>query len=184
MVNMRLNRLDRDLVDSSVPLSTALKRKAAPYLIIGTTVGILGAILGAILMGLLNASIFIPILFASVGVLTLTVAFGLEVVDAIYLSFDRPKQIREVPGTKLQKIKKAPGARLLSIVEFFYSPATVEETFKSIVADWQAEYFDALSRKRRWKARWISVRYTCRFVHAMGLSKVLEFARSFARAGK
>lgn len=94
------------------------------------------------------------------------------------------KSLFPLPTNETKKIKKAPGTLPLSIVEFFYSPTTVEETFKPLVADWQMEYFDALSQKRRWKARWISFRYTCCFIHAMGLSKALDFVRSFTRAGK
>lgn len=77
-------------------------------------------------------------------------------------------------------ISTAPGSKLLSIVEFLFSPQTVECTFKPIIADWRMEYFDALKLEKRWKARWISVRYICRFIIAMGLSKVLSFIRGIS----
>lgn len=77
-------------------------------------------------------------------------------------------------------VKKAPGQVLLSIVDFFFSPTTVENVFKPIVADWRVEYFDALRDGKRWKAQWIRVRYSLRFVMAMGLSKVLSLIRGLA----
>lgn len=69
-------------------------------------------------------------------------------------------------------VYKAPGSKLLAFVEFFYSPKTVEHTFKPLVADWHHELFEALKTKRTWKALWISVRYRYAFIKAMGLSKV------------
>lgn len=82
------------------------------------------------------------------------------------------------------KFKTAPGTRLLSVAEFFYSPKTVEEVFKPIIADWRTEYFDALTQNRSLKARWISVRYKYHFVLAMGLSKVYSLFRSILSARK
>src|ERR1044072_1750745 len=77
-------------------------------------------------------------------------------------------------------ISAAPGSSLLSLVEFLFSPYTVEHTFKPIVADWRTEFFDALHKGRYWKARWVRVRYTFSFVMAMGLSKVFSLVRSIA----
>lgn len=76
-------------------------------------------------------------------------------------------------------ISNAPGVALLSLVKFFYSPETVEYRFEPIIADWHFEYFNALELKELWKARWISIRYTCRFIAAMGLSQLLSFIRDF-----
>lgn len=80
-------------------------------------------------------------------------------------------------------IGRAPGANYLLIVDFLFSPKTVEETFKPIVADWRTEYFEALNQRRKWKARWISVRYTYSFVASMGLTKIVSFIKIFTRAG-
>lgn len=85
----------------------------------------------------------------------------------------RPKNT--APG-----IGKAPGSRLLALVEYLYSPKTVEGVFKPIIADWRTEYFDALKEGNRRKAAWIRVRYTFGFVMAMGLSKLLSVLRSVA----
>jgi hypothetical protein len=81
-------------------------------------------------------------------------------------------------------VERAPGATLHSVVDFLYSQKTVKETFEPIIADWRFEYFEALSQKRIWKARWICVRYTYSFVMAMGLSKIFSFYKVFTRAGK
>lgn len=78
------------------------------------------------------------------------------------------------------KVKNAPGHTLLSVADFFFSPTTIENVFKPIVADWRKEFFDALQEGRRWKAQWIRVRYVLSFVMAMGLSKVLSLIRSVA----
>lgn len=83
-----------------------------------------------------------------------------------------------------KSLSKAPGSILLSIVEFLYSPASVEHTFKPIVADWRFEYFEALDQKAKWKARWIRVRYIYKFALAMGLSKVYSVVKFFLPAGK
>jgi hypothetical protein len=78
-------------------------------------------------------------------------------------------------------ISKAPGGSLLMLVEYLYSPKTVEEVFKPIIADWRTEYFDALKEGQNRKASWISVRYIFSFGMAMGLSKVISVIRSVAR---
>jgi uncharacterized membrane protein len=82
------------------------------------------------------------------------------------------------------QISKALGSKLLSIVEFLYSPKTVEETFRQIVADWREEYFEALKQGRSRKARWISIRYIYSFILAMGLNKVYALFKSVRQVGK
>ncbi len=82
------------------------------------------------------------------------------------------------------KIKSAPASKLLSVVEFFYSPKTVEEVFKPIIADWRIEYFEALKQNRPIKARWISVRYKYHFGMTMGVSKVYSLFQSILSARK
>ena len=67
----------------------------------------------------------------------------------------------------------------LSFVEFFCSPKAVEGIYKPIIADWRNECFNALEHGRKWKARWISVRYNCRFIQALGLNKLLSLVRIF-----
>lgn len=79
------------------------------------------------------------------------------------------------------RIARAPGARHLILVDFLYSPRTVEETFKPIIADWRLEYFNALAEKRKHKARWISIRYSYRFALAMGLSHAYALIRQIVR---
>jgi hypothetical protein len=81
-------------------------------------------------------------------------------------------------------VKRAPGSIYLLIVDFLYSPKAVEGIFKPIIADWRTEYFDALKQGRTTKARWISIRYSFRFVSAMGLSQAYAFIRILRSAGK
>jgi hypothetical protein len=77
-------------------------------------------------------------------------------------------------------ISKAPGSRLLTIVQYLYYPKTVEEVFKPLIADWRTEYFDALKAGKNRKASWINIRYIISFGMAMGLSKILSVIRSVA----
>jgi hypothetical protein len=110
---------------------------------------------------------------------TAIVSFVLFITIMIYVpnnARNLSECIRKTPHTR---IRKAPGSRLLAIVDFLFSPATIEETFKPTVADWHEEYFEALKQKRFMKARWINVRYTYRFIQTMGLSKVFSVIKSF-----
>lgn len=73
----------------------------------------------------------------------------------------------------------------LKVVTFFFSSRTVKEIFNPITADWQEEYFEALSKKEIWKARWINVRYTYAFLGAMWqkspLGDLIEFISKLAK---
>jgi hypothetical protein len=93
-------------------------------------------------------------------------------------------KLSHLRSARKARINKPPGTVLLSIVDFLYSPKIVEETFKPIAADWRTEYFDALKQTRDWKAKWISIRYTYRFILAMGLSKFFSVVRGFISANK
>lgn len=73
-----------------------------------------------------------------------------------------------------KRLQKPPGSTLLCIVDFLYSPATVERIFKQLVADWRDEYFAAVRAKRGWKACWINICYGWCFLKAMGLSKAFS----------
>jgi hypothetical protein len=96
----------------------------------------------------------------------------------------RPSKVSRRGAIRKSELHRPPGNRLLTIVDFLYSPKTIEETFKPIVADWRTEYFEALTQGRTWKARWISIRYTCSFIVSMSLSKVYALFKSFRSAGK
>lgn len=82
------------------------------------------------------------------------------------------------------RIQKAPGANLLAVAEFFFSHQTVEQTFRPLVADWRYEYCEALKESRKWKGRWISVRYRYSFIMAMGLSKVFSLLKQLRLVSK
>jgi len=84
----------------------------------------------------------------------------------------------------IQIVRYAPGAKALSIVSFLCSPQAVEYIFKPIVADWRVEYFEALANNNSFKARWICIRYSFRFVQSLGLNKLLSLLKGLVRAGK
>jgi len=88
------------------------------------------------------------------------------------------KQAVEWAEITSARIKKPPGSLLLGITDFFFSKKTVALTFKPLIADWQAEYFEALEEKRYCKARWVSVRYYWAFAKACGLSKFVGFFKT------
>lgn len=96
----------------------------------------------------------------------------------------RIHKLARINSGSLKIVKAAPGSRLLSLVEFLYSPVTVERTFKPTVVDWRTEYFEALKQKRVLKARWISVRYIYRFILAMGLSNIFSLIKGFKSISK
>ena len=64
-------------------------------------------------------------------------------------------------------VKPAPGSRLLAIADFLYRKETVAGVFSQIVADWRDDYFTALSEKRKWKVKWISICGHYQFYAAM-----------------
>lgn len=126
--------------------------------------------------GFLQVGAFVRELFRVLFSLALGAAlFGerehLEQIRALFAGPKGRPQVRE------RHINKAPGARLIQMADFFFSPKAVEETFKPTVADWRTEYFEALNQKRPLKARWINVRYTYRFLMAMGLSKAFSIVK-------
>jgi hypothetical protein len=67
-----------------------------------------------------------------------------------------------------QRIRKPPGTRWLQFVEFFFSPKTVEGTFRPTAADWQHEHYEALKAGRYVKVRWIALRYHFAFAKTVG----------------
>lgn len=80
------------------------------------------------------------------------------------------------------RIKQPPGNRLLKLADFFCSPKTMRLTVNPLVADWQAEYFEALKQGREWKARWTSVRYYCAFGKTFALDKVFGMLKAVSSA--
>ncbi|HVG18120.1 MAG TPA: hypothetical protein VNI02_03640 [Blastocatellia bacterium] len=92
-------------------------------------------------------------------------------------------QTLKAQNSKCQLVN-APGARLLALTDFLFSQATVENTFKPIIADWRYEYFEALKQNRKWKARWISVRYRFSFINTMTLSKVFSLLKQIKSVTK
>lgn len=79
------------------------------------------------------------------------------------------------------RVEKPPGTLMLKVTDFFFSKKTVLLTFQPLIADWQEEYFEALSGKRYHKARWVSLRYYWAFAKACFLSKLAEFLRNIRK---
>jgi hypothetical protein len=111
----------------------------------------------------------------------------IQIIAVAFALFTLTKLIKayfEISTLTRLSITNVPGTKLLALVEFFFSPRTVEQTFKPIVSDWHYEYFEALTVGRKWKARWISTRYRCAFVWAMSLSRVLSVWKQLRSASK
>jgi len=56
------------------------------------------------------------------------------------------------------RIRRAPGAALISVALWLIPKKDVERILGQAIADMREEYFEALAEGRRWKARWIRVR--------------------------
>jgi hypothetical protein len=82
------------------------------------------------------------------------------------------------------RLHKAPGSLVLRFADFFCSPKTVDQVFEPLVADWQDEYFLALSEHRTLKAKWISMRYLWSAVCALGLTRLFSLIKSISPVGK
>ena len=106
-------------------------------------------------------------------------------VDAVRLAKAWKNSARTIKDSSKPHIIKAPGANLLALVNFLFSPKAVEQTFKPLVSDWRYEYFDALKQGRTKKARWITFRYRFHFartfIMAMGLSKVFSLFKQLSK---
>jgi hypothetical protein len=77
-------------------------------------------------------------------------------------------------GNKRTRIRRAPGAYVLNISEFLFSPKTLTMVVNPIIADMQAEYFAALAAGRRYKAIWICARGYWSLVKAVGLFSLVR----------
>ena len=75
-----------------------------------------------------------------------------------------------------------PGSRLLHLAELLIDRKNYEQVFLAIVADWHAEYFEALDNQRGYlKLLFIRARYTWGLLKAVGL--IVSFS-SFASLRK
>lgn len=111
--------------------------------------------------------------------------FGLlSLISEAFLGTLRLVLIRNRPRERKKVVTVAPGSRLLSIADFLCSPISLELTFRPIVRDLRSEYLAALALKRRWKAKWIRVRYLYSFIAAMGLNKLFSLLKEFRSVGR
>ena len=72
----------------------------------------------------------------------------------------------------------------LKILQFsrkIYSEETIKFCFEPIFADWKSEYSEAISQKKYWQARSISIRYGWAFISAIfqqsRIGKILSFIK-------
>lgn len=100
------------------------------------------------------------------------------VIGIIYLLF-KSTDVKAFP------LKQSMFSRFAHITNFFFSRRNQKEIFEPIIADWQEEYFEALSKNEIWKARWINVRYTYAFLGAMWqktpFGDLIEFISKIAK---
>jgi hypothetical protein len=77
-------------------------------------------------------------------------------------------------GRRSARVRRAPGALVLDISEFLFSPKTLRMVVNPIIADMQVEYFAALAAGQRYKAIWICVRGYWSLVKALGLFSLVR----------
>ena len=73
---------------------------------------------------------------------------------------------------------------LSNFVEFLFSLKLAKKFFTQLLR-LAEEYFEALTKKEIWKARWINVRYTYAFLAAMWMKSpigdLIEFFNKFSK---
>jgi len=67
------------------------------------------------------------------------------------------------PQSSAAKVAKPPGGILLFLADFFFSPKTYTRVFSPLVSDMREEYWEELSKKRKWKARYVLFRHYVAF---------------------
>jgi hypothetical protein len=77
-----------------------------------------------------------------------------------------------------------PGLRLCALADLLCSPKTCDRILKPILADMQAEVFEALAQGRRFKAMIARIRGCLAFWKAAGLHTVLKTVGEVVRAVK
>jgi hypothetical protein len=60
------------------------------------------------------------------------------------------------------------------LAEFCCSRKTYEMVFKPLLADYYAEYVEAVARRRPWRARWLRVVYVAAFLSTGVTHKVAK----------
>jgi hypothetical protein len=83
----------------------------------------------------------------------------------------------ELADDLVPKVISPPGLRLWHLAEFLCTKKTYASIFYPLLAEFQHEYFDALSTGRTWKARWVRVLYFCAFFKSAGLNVTMKLMR-------
>jgi hypothetical protein len=71
-------------------------------------------------------------------------------------------------------ISQPPGAILSNVADFLCSKKSCASVIDPLIADMQHEYFEALSKGRTNKARWIRIRETIRLFYVLGVYRALK----------
>jgi DNA-binding CsgD family transcriptional regulator len=78
---------------------------------------------------------------------------------------------------KANALFSPPGMGLWRLAEFLCTKKTYDSVFVPLLADFHHEYFEALSRGEKWKARWLRVLYYSAFFKSAGLNVAMRFLR-------
>lgn len=139
-------------------------------------------------LSLFNLIISLPIMVAFTDVSTKTYIFISESLENyVYILMFATMLSAFMLDSLAHKsfLNKPRHYKLFKISEFLYSTKTQREIFEPVIADWQEEYFEALSKEEVWKARWINVRYTYAFLGAMWqkspFGDLIEFISKIAK---
>lgn len=71
-----------------------------------------------------------------------------------------------------------PGSTLNGFARWLFSPRTYDHVLQPVLADLQAEYFEALREGRPYKAKWVRARGYCRFWSHVGAQLPVSVLRA------
>jgi hypothetical protein len=97
-----------------------------------------------------------------------------EMSDHSFLTFHKIMLVMMQLFYVTNAISKPPGGFLRWIAEFFCNEKTYASIAGPHIADMQHEYFEALSKGRTNKARWIRIRDSVRLFYVLGVYRALK----------
>jgi hypothetical protein len=81
-------------------------------------------------------------------------------------------------------VARPPGARLHEWASFLYSNKTRERVFDPMLADMREEYFEALAKGRKWKARWEVLKYYGQFARVIPFHALVAIGKQIVEIWK
>lgn len=90
--------------------------------------------------------------------------------------------LKQQARAKPARVARPPASSLLAAARFLYSRKHYREIFEPMVADFQAECFEALADGRVHHVRWRRAVFTVQFVHAMLFDAGSTFLKLFIQA--